>query len=69
MTVGGLLALGRLFRPANPLLWIYFHALKVRARVKTARRAPVCLGVRVLGQHRIRCTRPVSAFPSHCFYP
>ena len=68
MTVGGLLALGRLLRPANPLLWIYFQALNVRARVKTARRAPVCLGVRVFGQYKIRCTRRASACPSQCFY-
>lgn len=48
MTVGGLLGLGRLLRPANPVLWILPHAVEVHARVKTARRAPVCLGVRVL---------------------
>ena len=68
MTVGGLLALGRLFRPANPVLWIFPHALKVHARVKTARRAPVCLGVRVLGQYKIRRTRPASACLSDCFW-
>jgi len=68
MTVGGLLGLGRLLRPANPVLWILPHAVEVHARVKTARRAPVCLGVRVLGQYKIRRTRPASACLSHCFW-